>query len=116
MKDLTNESKVELLSKVKSFLDITWSDTHTDNEVWGYIVSSIRRLDDIAGCELDYLADEDTDEDDVYLSMCFLGSDLLLNRCYYIREKALDDFEKNFQSELVSLFQIGRVYDTEETS
>ena len=113
MKDLTNEQKATLLSDVKSFLNITWDDDQTDREVWQMTVSAMRRIDDIAGDSLDYLADEDTEGDDLYLSMSFLGKDLLLNRVHYEREKALDDFESNYLNELTSLYLQGRAYAEE---
>lgn len=115
MKDLTTLEEQSLLRKIKSFLSITWTDTDTDIELLGYIRSSIRRLDDVAGVDLDYLLDlsqpiGNEPQQEIYYSMCMLGQDLLLNRVFYMKEKGLDDFESNYQSELNSLFLYGNGY------
>lgn len=118
MQDLTS-NKAQLLAEVKSFLNITWEDTDTDERIWQFILSSIRRIDEISGYELSYTDIEPSENDDqsevdnLYLSMCYLAKDLLNARVYYLNEKALDDFEKNYQSELTSLFLLGKVYASE---
>lgn len=110
MKDLTAQDKTKLLGKIKSFLSITWTDTDTDNEIWDMIVSSINRLDEIAGSELDYLITPESETTDgLYNKMCYLGQELLKNRVFYQREKGLDDFEKNYRGEVVSLYTYGKV-------
>ncbi|MBQ0111924.1 MAG: hypothetical protein KBT03_02230 [Bacteroidales bacterium] len=113
MKDLTNTQY--LLGKIKSFLNISWQDTETDVELTDFIFSSIRFLDETAGVELDYeLTPQNevktTPADSLYNSMSYLGQDLLKNRIFYLREKALDDFSKNYQSDLVKLFNLGKIY------
>ena len=116
MKDLSNTDKNILLGKVKSFLSITWDDEETDDKIVDFIVSSINRLDDICGVELDYLNDTYDDDgetlsyDNSYLKLCYLGRDLLKNRVFYLNEKALDDFEENYKRELVALYLQGRIY------
>lgn len=117
MQDLTS-NKLQLLAEVKSFLNITWEDEDTDEKIWSFILSSIRRIDEISGYELTYTDIEPNSEDDqpevdnLYLSMCYLAKDLLLARVYYLNEKAVDDFETNYQSELTSLFLMGKAYAT----
>lgn len=113
MKDLTNTEKAELLSKIKSFLDITWTDTTTDNEVWDDIESSIFFIDETCGHELDYLADNSSSYSDAFKSLCKLGYSLLKNRVFYMREKSLDDFAKNYQGELTRIYFNGRIYESE---
>lgn len=115
MKDLTTQEFKRLLGKIKSFLNITWVDTDTDAELTDYINSSIREIDEIAGIELDYLLTPDKEEDDkvsekLYNTMSYKGQDLLKNRVFYLREKALDDFKSNYQRELVALFNYGKIY------
>lgn len=61
-----------------------------DSNVERYIGSSIARLNSIAGAELDY---------EVY----GLPRDLLFDRVRYAHSQALEVFERNFQSELLSL-------------
>lgn len=110
MKDLTPQEKTTLIGKIKSFCDITWSDTDTENDVWDMIVSSINRIDEIAGVELDYLISPESEtSDNLYNTMSYLGQELLKNRVFYLREKALDDFEKNYQGKITSLFLKGKV-------
>lgn len=96
MKDLTSQDLTTLLGKIKSFLNISWTDTETDNEITDFIYSSIRFIDETAGVELDYLLVptsevKTTVADKIYNSMSYLGQDLLKNRIFYLREKALDD-------------------------
>ena len=113
MKDLTNSDKTILLGKIKSFLSITWDDENTDDKLFDFIVSSINRLDDICGSELDYVSDVDSKNvkyDKSYLKLCYLGRDLLKNRVFYLNEKALDDFEENYKRELVALYLQGKIY------
>lgn len=113
MKDLTNSDKTLLLGKIKSFLSITWDDDDTDDKILDFIVSSINRLDDVCGVELDYISDTDDEEesyDNNYLKLCYLGRDLLKNRVFYLNEKALDDFEENYKRELVALYLQGKIY------
>lgn len=116
MKELTS-NKLQLLAEVKSFLNITWEDVDTDAKIWEFILSSIRRIDEISGYELTYTdiepdsdGDDQSEVDNLYLAMCYLGKDLLNARVYYMNEKALDDFEMNYQSEITSLFLQGKVY------
>lgn len=109
MKDLTIIEKEKLLAEVKSFLDITWDDDDTDKEIWRNICTSIKYLDDVVGVELDYIIDE-LEGEEIYLSLCSEAYDLMKARVYYMREKALDDFEKNYQSDLVRLYLKGRAY------
>lgn len=110
MKDLTIEDKETLLRKIKSFLGITWEDDETDEIIMPMIISSISYLDDVCGCELDYIHTSSSDfEDKTYSSASLKAQELLFNRVFYMREKALDDFDKNYRSSLVGLNLLGRV-------
>lgn len=111
MKDLTNTEKQQLLGKIKSFLNITWEDQDTNTELMDMIYSGINRLDQIAGAELYYLITPQTEgTDKTYNVMSYLAFDLLKNRVFYQREKALDDFEKNYSADILSLYTYGKVY------
>lgn len=113
MKDLSTDNKESiLLGKVKSFLNISWEDTDTDTRLSDFIVSSINRLDDIAGVELDYV-DDVSNANSTYQKMCYLARELLLNRVFYMNEKGLDDFEDNYRSEVTSLYLLGTYYKRE---
>lgn len=115
MKDFTSQDIQQIIGKIKSFLSISWNDTETENELTDMVNSSIRFLDETAGVELDYLLKPSTEvkttvADKIYNTMSYLGQDLLKNRVFYLREKALDDFESNYQRELVALFNYGKVF------
>lgn len=83
-----------LLDKVKNYLDITWDDTDTDTKLTGIAERGIKYIDNIAGSSMDY-----TEEDKPL--------ELLLDYCRYVRSNALEEFQKNYLSELISL-QIGQ--------
>lgn len=81
----------QLLPEVKSYLHITWKDENTDNNLKGFINRGMARLTDIAGVlSLDFTAEEQP-------------KTLLLDYCRYANSQALEMFEKNFASELLSL-------------
>lgn len=113
MKDLTNEEKTLLIRKIKSFLDITWEDEDVNDSVWDMIVSSANRIDEIFGQEIDYLI-TGKNYSGTYNKACCLGFDLLKNRCFYIRNKGLDDFEKNYSREINSLYLYGKILKDKE--
>jgi len=80
-----------LLDDVKNYLDITWAvDAGTDAKVTGIISRGMARLQDIAGVSLDFTAED-------------LPRSLLFDYCFYARSNALDDFETNYLSTLLSL-------------
>lgn len=86
-----------LLADVKSYLHITWQDENTDKNLTDAINSSKARLQEIAGVPLDFTVEG-------------LAKDLLKDRCRYINSNALEMFEKNFASELMSLHIQGQVF------
>jgi len=79
-----------LLEEVKSYLHITWIDDITDNNLNGFISRGKARLQKIAGVSLDFDAED-------------MPKVLLLDYCRYANSQALEMFEKNFASELMSL-------------
>ena len=121
MKDFTSQDINQLLGKIKSFLNISWNDTDTNSELTDFIYSSIKELDRTAGSELDYLLvptseQNSTEADKLYNEMCYLGQDLLKNRVFYLREKALDDFKKNYLSDLNNLYILGKIYKVKKNA
>lgn len=79
-----------LLTDVKNYLDITWTDTNTDSKLTGIISRGMKYLDNVAGAELDYSLEDKPKE-------------LLLDYCRYVRSNALEQFQNNFKSELLTL-------------
>lgn len=80
----------ELLTDVKNHLDITWSDEATDSKVRGLIASGMVYLDKRAGRARDYEADG-------------TPRTLLLEYTRYLRDSALDVFENNYRSMILSM-------------
>lgn len=80
----------ELLADVKVYLDITWGDENTDKKLRGIIQRGMKYLNSVAGAELDYSAEDQPKE-------------LLLDYCRYVRSNALEEFQKNYLHELLSL-------------
>ncbi len=87
---------IDLLNDVKSYLHITWEDEKTDKNLRGMINRGKSRLQEIAGVTL-YFEIED------------LPKTLLLDYCRYANSHALEMFEKNFASELMSLHVRGQI-------
>lgn len=92
----------ELLADIKRYLHINWQDEETDKNITDAIKSSKARLQEIAGVpNIDFTVEG-------------LAKDLLKDRCRYINSQALEMFEKNFASELLSLHIKGQVGDFDE--
>ena len=87
---MSEEEFNNLLSDVKNYLKITWSDEITDKNLTGMIKRGIAHLNHIAGVSLNFI------EDDIPKS-------LLLDYVRYANSQALEVFDTNFQSELISL-------------
>jgi hypothetical protein len=79
-----------LLEDVKNYLDITWTDVATDKKITGIISRGIMYLDGIAGATMDYTVEDKPRE-------------LLFDYCRYVRSNVLEDFKKNYMSELLTL-------------
>lgn len=86
----------DLLSDVRSYLRITWQDSEVDKNLLGMISRGMARLQEIAGVSLDFTKEE-------------LPKTLLLDYCRYANSHALEMFEENFASELLSLHIKGQV-------
>lgn len=79
-----------LLADVKTYLDITWEDENTSKKLKGIIQRGMKYLNSVAGSELDYSEENKPKE-------------LLLDYCRYVRSNALEEFQKNYLHELLSL-------------
>ncbi len=80
----------DLLGDVRNYLDITWTDEALDNKIKGFISRGAKYIDGVTGEEEDYTIEDKPKE-------------LLLDYCRYARSHALEDFQKNFRHELLSL-------------
>lgn len=80
-----------LLEDVKSYLKITWKDEKTDKNLTGILKRGMARLKDVAGVATINFIEED------------LPRTLLFDYCRYANSQALEMFEVNFMSELLSL-------------
>lgn len=85
-----------LLSDIKAYLHITWVDADTDKNLTGIINRGMARLQEIAGVSLDFTVEDSQ-------------KSLLFDYCRYANSHALEMFEKNFSSELVSLHIKGQI-------
>nr|WP_315021834.1 hypothetical protein [uncultured Aminipila sp.] len=96
----------QLIKDVKDYLDITWElDEAGESKLAGIVIRGMHYLDGIAGEALDYSLEE-------------TQKALLLDYVRYVRSSALDEFQSNYKSELLSL-QISREvkrYDTKENT
>jgi hypothetical protein len=79
-----------LLIDVKDYLHITWDDEKTDKNLTGFISRGKARLQNIAGAPLDFEVEDSP-------------RSLLFDYVRYANSQALEMFEKNFASELMSL-------------
>lgn len=80
----------ELLCDVKNYLDITFEDEDTDKKTEAAIKAGMTKLNKVAGKELKY--EEDSTE-----------RQLLRDYCRYVRANAAEEFDRNFQSDLIML-------------
>lgn len=79
----------EILIKVKDNLKISWEDEQTNRELLDYIESARKYLLNLSGVELTFARGSREIE-------------LLVERVRYRYNNALDDFEKNFTSEIAA--------------
>jgi len=82
----------ELLEPVRNYLDISWTDPAGDQKLTGIIARAMSYLDLKSGVTLDYSIED-------------LPRALLMDYCLYARSNALDEFDVNYLSMLLSLQQ-----------
>lgn len=79
-----------LLTDVKNYLDITWSDNHTDAKITELIRGGMMYLDSKYGGEADYESDG-------------FARTLLEEYVRYARDSALDVFENNYRALILAM-------------
>lgn len=79
-----------LLNAVRNYLDITWVDSAGDEKLTGIIGRGIKYIDAVAGEALDYTLEDKPRE-------------LLFDYCRYVRSNTLNEYQNNYQHELLSL-------------
>lgn len=82
----------DLLADVKNYLNITWDDDETNIKISGLIASAAAYLDSKLGGQPDYETDG-------------MPRTLLMDHVRYARDSALDVFETNYQSLILSAQQ-----------
>lgn len=100
-----------LLKSMKNDIDMTWEDSAGDEKLSGMIFRGMNKINEICGTEFEYCSDKDGYNSSAY--------DLLYNYVMYARADALDDFMKNYNSEMnrLQLIQEAINYDkSAETS
>ncbi|MBD7946411.1 phage gp6-like head-tail connector protein [Psychrobacillus sp. Sa2BUA9] len=80
--------KKDLLNEVKSYLRITWNEE--DPDIQKMIDRAISYFKSIAGTDVDFVDDGQNRQ-------------LLLDRCRYMRNHVIEEFEENFKSEIINL-------------
>ena len=88
--EISVEVLESLLIDVRNYLNITWEDADGDLKLSGIIKRGIKYIDGIAGSSMDYELEDKPKE-------------LLLDYCRYVRSNALEEFQKNYLSELITL-------------
>lgn len=94
-----------LLQDVENYLNVTWSDQETDKKISGIIAGGMIYLNDKYGGAADYTVDG-------------APRTLLMEYCRYARDEALDVFENNYMSLILSMQNNRKVaaYDTMEST
>ncbi len=103
--NISEEDLKTLLGDIKCYLHITWEDEITNKNLTGMIKRGMAYLQDIAGMPTLVFTEEDIEKS------------LLIDYCRYANSQALEMFEKNFQSDLLSLhlkYQAVTIEDTTE--
>lgn len=86
-------SDVKLLREVCNELDITYIDFSLSEKMSGIVKRSIGILQNAAGYQIDFYADNVNQFD----------KQLLFDLCRYLRAQAFEEFKINFSSELLML-------------
>lgn len=84
------QKEKKLLNSIKNSQDYTFSDDETDKKIMDSIIRGKKRINDIAGCEMDY-------------NRAGEHKTLLINYCRYDLTGKIDEFERNYRSQIVAL-------------
>lgn len=79
-----------MFEELKNYLDITWTDTATDNKISGILSRAETFINGYAGAEIDFETD-------------LSAKQLLFDLCRYIYCNSLEDFKVNFKGDLIAL-------------
>lgn len=85
-----------LLNAVKNRLDITWSDESNDLKITNIIENGISELDFLSGLKNDY-------------TIAGKAQSLLFSYVIYALSNCLDDFKKNYRTDIVSFINQSKV-------
>lgn len=96
---MSEQEKADLLKDVKSYLRITWDGE--DEDIQKMIDRAVSYFDSITGTDVDFVTNGQNRQ-------------LLLDRCRYMRNQVIEEFEDNFRSEIINM-QF-RLYTVEETT
>ncbi len=83
-----------LLAEVKNWLDITWDDTDADAKLEGQIRRGIAYISSKTGVEPSAFDGDDPNE---------RAKELLFNYVLYDRSGAVNEFKKNYRSDIIGL-------------
>ncbi|MER2111168.1 MAG: hypothetical protein ABS960_00655 [Solibacillus isronensis] len=95
---MTEQEKAVLLQDVKNYLHITWNEEDSDT-LMPMIERAISYFNSITNANIDFVKDGQNRQ-------------LLLDRCRYMRNHVIEEFEDNFRSEIINM-QF-RLYTVEE--
>lgn len=95
-----------LLAEVKNYLDITWTDTDADAKLAGQISRGIAYISAKTGLQASDFDGENAND---------RGKELLFNYVLYDRSGAVNEFKKNYQSDLVGLRALWEVQNATDT-
>lgn len=79
-----------LIDTLKTYLDITWNDEHTNTKLTGILSRAQAKMCAYAGADLTF--DDGTEE-----------QQLLLDLCRYVWFNVPEDFETNYRHDLIML-------------
>lgn len=92
-----------ILEEVKNYQDITFEDEDSDKKLRVIMRNGMKKLESIAGRNLDFMQEG-------------VHKELLLEYCRYARGNMLEEFERNFKSQILTLLIEGEIRDHAEGS
>lgn len=84
----------QLLAAAKNYLDITWDDADTDAKLTGQLQRGIAYITAKTGVDSSAFAGEDVD---------LRAQELLFNYLLYDRAGSVNEFKKNYRSDILGL-------------
>lgn len=97
----------ELLNAAKNYLDITWTDESTDEKLKGQLRRGIAYISAKTGVNASAFAGNSVD---------YRAQELLFNYVLYDRAGAVDQFKKNYRSDIIGLHLRWEVSMRDETN